>query len=789
VGAVNDASLVTADRGPLQPDDQEGHGRWPSPVAFGALFVAYTLAALAGLRWATTSGAASPIWPAAGIALSGLLLGGRRLFPAIILGLFAATQLYGVTHPWWSQLLMAAGNAGGALAAAWFIEHHSNGRFARLASVRNVLILIIAACLSGAVSTAVGTAALMAAGRLSLAGLPDAAIMWFFGDAVGTLTIASVILTFSVADRDERPAHRWRPIHLAGALLTVAVLSVLVFFSAPLARAWAVYPALVWVALAFRTRGAALAVLIVSVLASAGTILSFGPFAHSALHPGLLLLQQFLMVTGATTLLLAAAVDERNAESRLRRAAADELAARQELQRTTTLLNLVGDAAPSLIYAKDLAGRYIYVNRALLAMYGKPAAQVLGLTDLDFNPPEQAEVFRANDRRVIESGEAAEVEEQLTLEGRLRTYFSVKAPLRDDRGQIAGIVGISTDVTDRREQQEEVARLARRAEIAQRAARSSLYEYDVASGRVMRDPLMAEVCGIRPGAIESSKEGWERFIHPDDLGEFQRTIAAALGSYERFALEYRVVGDDDRITWVSDAGTIVRDEDGRVRQVIGLVTDVTAQKHADERERLLAREVDHRAKNLLAVVQSVVQLARADDGEQLKRGITGRIQSLARAHSLLADARWEGVDLMGLAREEVAPYAEELDGRVTLHGPSLLLKPAAAQSIALVLHELATNAAKYGALSVQQGRLELSWCIDAKGGLLLVWQERGLTGGRDTAPARTGFGSRLIKASVERQLRGSVDYDWAPQGLTVTMTIAPDYISLGDRASAPLPAG
>jgi two-component sensor histidine kinase len=187
---------------------------------------------------------------------------------------------------------------------------------------------------------------------------------------------------------------------------------------------------------------------------------------------------------------------------------------------------------------------------------------------------------------------------------------------------------------------------------------------------------------------------------------------------------------------------------------------------------------------LLAVVQSVVQLTRAENGEQLKAGITGRIQSLARAHSLLAEARWEGVELTGLAREEVAPYGEERDGRITLHGPRLVLKPAAAQSIALVLHELATNAAKYGALSTHSGRLELSWCIETNGGLLLVWQERGGVACRATPPTRSGFGSRLIKASIERQLRGSVAYEWAEAGLTVTMTVAPEYVALGERDDA-----
>lgn len=783
---MNDASSVAAERGPAQRDGSDGAGRRRFPYPFALLCVSYAVAAWAGLRWATVAGAASPIWPAAGIGLAGLVLGGRRLFPAIVMGLLAASLLSGADHPWWSQLVMGLGNAAGALAAVTLIRRAQAPAFERLASVRDVLVLLLAALLASLISTAAGSGALLLAGRLAWDDLATTVLTWFFGDAVGILIIAAIILTTVAARREKDRLFTSRQLlPFAFSLVAVAGLCATVFFGPPISRAWAIYPALVWVALIARVQGAAIAMLLVGIFASTGTLTGHGPFAEFGGEPDLVLLQQFLGVTAVTTLLLAAAVDERRAETRLRRIAADELAARQALQRTTSLLNLVGDAAPSMIYAKDLEGRYVYANRALLSMYGKPAEAVLGRSDLDFNPAGEAEAFRANDRRVMDSGEPVEVEEQLTLHGRLRTYFSVKAPLRDSDGAIAGIVGISTDITDRRQQQEEVERLARRAEIAQRGARSSLYEYDVVTHKVERDPMLAELCGLEPEDLAPDRPGWERFIHPDDLPQFNSTIAAALAGYERFALEYRVIGNDGRVTWVSDTGTIVRDEEGAARQIVGLVTDVTNQKHADERERLLAREVDHRAKNLLAVVQSVVQLTRADNGEQLKAGITGRIQSLARAHSLLADSRWEGVELTELAREELAPYAEELDGRIALHGPRLLLKPAAAQSLALVLHELATNAAKYGALSSPSGKLDLHWNDSPEEGLTLIWFERDGPPGRATAPTRSGFGSRLIKASIERQLRGSLRYDWATQGLTVTMTIAPDYVAPSDEGEAP----
>jgi two-component sensor histidine kinase len=199
-----------------------------------------------------------------------------------------------------------------------------------------------------------------------------------------------------------------------------------------------------------------------------------------------------------------------------------------------------------------------------------------------------------------------------------------------------------------------------------------------------------------------------------------------------------------------------------------LAAQVAELRVAQQREHLLAREVDHRAKNLLAVVQSVVQLSRAHTVDELKEGLTGRIQALGRAHSLLADARWEGVELTQLAEEELAPFVGDEPGRVCRAGPPVLLRPAAAQSLALVLHELTTNAAKYGALSTPAGGLLVEWRVD-ESNLILSWIESG--GDKVAAPAESGFGSRLITTSIERQLRGQVERQWTDGGLHCTIQI------------------
>jgi two-component sensor histidine kinase/CheY-like chemotaxis protein len=219
-----------------------------------------------------------------------------------------------------------------------------------------------------------------------------------------------------------------------------------------------------------------------------------------------------------------------------------------------------------------------------------------------------------------------------------------------------------------------------------------------------------------------------------------------------------------------------------------LFLDVTARRAAAERQVLLAREVDHRAKNALAVVQSVVRLTKATDIGAYVQAVEGRVAALARAHTLLAEDRWRGAALRAIIEEELA--AHRVGGRVALAGPALRLRAEAVQPLSMVLHELATNAAKHGALSVPYGRLEIAWRRAGTGGMVrLCWAERG---GPPIArpPERRGFGSTLIEATVGSQLAGAVAMSWNLDGLRCELTIGPDriakreagYLAAGDAA-------
>lgn len=208
------------------------------------------------------------------------------------------------------------------------------------------------------------------------------------------------------------------------------------------------------------------------------------------------------------------------------------------------------------------------------------------------------------------------------------------------------------------------------------------------------------------------------------------------------------------------------------------VAERTAELEAAiERQSILAREVDHRAKNALAVVQSIVRLTRAKDPKAYVAAVEGRIGALSRAHGLLSHTRWEGASLGQLVDEELAPYSTSDPHRVSIDGPSVVLQPIAAQTLALALHELATNAAKYGALSSPAGRVCIDWELEPTA-LQIRWSEEG--GPAVRSPSYRGFGINLISASIEGQLGGTTRFEWRPDGLSCTLVVP-----RGDRFELP----
>ncbi len=207
----------------------------------------------------------------------------------------------------------------------------------------------------------------------------------------------------------------------------------------------------------------------------------------------------------------------------------------------------------------------------------------------------------------------------------------------------------------------------------------------------------------------------------------------------------------------------IKDIDGNVVGAVNCFQDITERKRSEAQIVNLAHEAEHRTKNILSTVLATVRLSHSDTSDDLKRLIEGRINALARVHGLFVQSRWTGAELHNLVTQELSPYCGQTVERVRIDGPPLLLEPNTAQTIAISLHELATNAAKYGSLSVADGRVEIAWSRTADGRLSLRWIESG--GPADTPPAHRGFGTRVMENIIAHQLRGEVHFDWREQGL------------------------
>jgi PAS domain S-box-containing protein len=212
----------------------------------------------------------------------------------------------------------------------------------------------------------------------------------------------------------------------------------------------------------------------------------------------------------------------------------------------------------------------------------------------------------------------------------------------------------------------------------------------------------------------------------------------------------------------------VKNAEGKIVGASKSARDITEQKRAQEQIATLAREAEHRSKNLLATVHATVSLSQSDTPEGLKQAIEGRILALANVHSLFVETRWIGAELSTIATQELSPYSEKDEGRVQIDGPQVLLEPNAAQVVAVTLHELATNAAKYGALSVPKGQIGLKWLHEADGRLTLHWREIG--GPPVKTPTHQGFGTRVIERTIG-QLKGKARFDWHADGLVCEITL------------------
>jgi len=210
-------------------------------------------------------------------------------------------------------------------------------------------------------------------------------------------------------------------------------------------------------------------------------------------------------------------------------------------------------------------------------------------------------------------------------------------------------------------------------------------------------------------------------------------------------------------------------------EVVGaskIARDITGRKQREAQITVLAREAEHRAKNVLATVLATIRLTNAETPQALKKAIEGRIQALSNVHQLFVETRWAGAGLRDLLAQELAPYSQADDAHVVMDGANILLEPNAAQAMAVCVHELATNAAKYGALSRRGGHLSLQWSQAAEGRISFQWAELNGPLISKNGPTRSGFGMQVIER-MTKSMKGSAEFDWRSDGLVCRISLNP----------------
>ncbi len=437
-------------------------------------------------------------------------------------------------------------------------------------------------------------------------------------------------------------------------------------------------------------------------------------------------------------------------------------------------------ALPAAIYITDAEGRITFYNEAAAAMWGcRPnlnSDQWCGSwrlfwpdgTPLPHDQCPMAIALREN--RPINGMEAAAERP----DGTRVPFMAFPSPLRDATGKVVGGVNMLVDITERKRAEQVAQQFASIVESSDDAILSKDLDGIIRTWNQGAQRLFGyaaeEVIG-QPVTI----------LIPADRLDEEPGIIARLRRGERID-HYETVRrrKDGSLIDISLTVSPVKDGTGRIVGASKIARDITQRKRADEHITLLAREVDHRSKNLLALVQATVHLTQADTAQELKAAIEGRVQALANAHSLLSQSRWAGADLRGLVAEELAPYCQDAEPRVHIDGPSLALEPNTAQSMAVAVHELTTNAVKHGALSVPGGHIRIEWSCAADGRFAFRWTETG--GPPVKPPAHRGFGTRVLDRLVRGPLKGEIHRDWRDEGL-VCEIILPELPAAGSDES------
>lgn len=416
----------------------------------------------------------------------------------------------------------------------------------------------------------------------------------------------------------------------------------------------------------------------------------------------------------------------------------------------------------------DATGRFVRVNDRFCQITGRSREELLGLRMQDITHPQDLPANLPLFNQAAQDGGSFEIEKRyVRRDGSPVWVHNSVTTVRDEQGAPISTICVTIDIRDRRLAEERL----RESEARQRAITDATPEcikiVDAEGQLIHMNPA-----GL--GMIEAtdlqSVQGADTLalIAPEHRGTWRANHGRVITG-ESLSWEFDVIGIAGTRRQMETHAVPLPQPDGSIAQ-LAVTRDISQRKKAEEHQRLLINELNHRVKNTLAIVQGLAQQSFRGHRvpEYVRRAFDGRLAALSTAHNILTERNWEAASLVQIIEDTIAPHRVRED-RIVAEGPDLSISPKIAVSLALALHELATNAAKYGALSVAAGRIEIRWRHEDRR-LRLVWRESG--GPPVEAPTSRGFGTRMIERGLAADLGGAVKIDFRPEGVVCTIDAA-----------------
>jgi PAS domain S-box-containing protein len=754
---------------------------WPwtaSIVLSIAVGSAYLLAALFSLALLTKPDCVAVFWPAAGIATGTLVaIGPKARLPvalAVLVASAAASLLKDRNYQ--AAIVFALCNAGEVLLVAWVITQRFGQDF-KLDSLRNVLTFFAAAGVGPAISAILATAGFVLFYN-SRAPVSTTWLNWFASDALGIIMVAPLFIGLGRLPSDL--PKKWELAE--GTLTLVALVAVsTIAFGSP-AHYYTVLPLglLLPALLAAHCRPvfAAAAALILGCVVVWTSAIGIGDLGEiSSLPDRAYAARATLLAISTYTLVLAALFAER----RHNEAALED--SNNRLKNSNVRLQLALDGAELGVWSLDAkTGRFESDARdGQIHGYQSDAPPNTLAAARPFIHPGDLPALDAAFAASKRTGSRCKVEYRLAptvgdADLRQERWVALEGTVvRDANGQSRQLLGVTRDISERKKAELALEERNLQLALAGKAGRVGSYAYSVDSDVIQVSAGYAALHGLPEGTTETTRNEWRARAHPEDLVRVEEVRRQAFRKrLTDFEIEYRILRSGES-RWIESRSFISYNPDGSPRRVIGVNIDVTDRKRAEDQQRLLVAELDHRVKNVLATVSAILTQTQDAGSTDFVTALDSRIKSLARTHELLSQSRWNGVSLAEIVRLEFAPYAKD---NVECGGPSVTLKAEAAQAMAMVLHELTTNAAKYGAFSNRNGRVSLLWRWlrnGSTGRLAIEWRETG--GPQVQVPSQSSYGTAIIRELIPFELGGTTELAFASDGVRCRMELLAEWVS------------